>query len=44
MNEFPEFMRNPKNLIRTQDQNTEDVEGFVFGGGRTGRKNFSGKL
>jgi quercetin dioxygenase-like cupin family protein len=32
MDEFPEFMRKPANLIRAADQHTPGIEGFVFDG------------
>jgi quercetin dioxygenase-like cupin family protein len=32
MDEFPEFMRRPANLIRAADQHTPGIEGYVFDG------------
>ncbi len=32
MNDFPDFMKNPKNRIRPSSQFTKDIEGFVFDG------------
>ncbi len=32
MNDFPDFMKNPKNLIDAGSQHTRDVEGYVFDG------------
>jgi mannose-6-phosphate isomerase-like protein (cupin superfamily) len=32
MNQFPEFMKHPANLIATSSQSTPGVEGYVFDG------------
>lgn len=32
MNEFPQFMKNPLNLIGKASQYTEGIEGYVFNG------------
>ena len=32
MDDFPEFMRNRANLIKTGDQHTPGIEGYVFDG------------
>jgi quercetin dioxygenase-like cupin family protein len=32
MDDFPEFMKNPKNQIRRSSQYTKDIEGYVFDG------------
>jgi quercetin dioxygenase-like cupin family protein len=32
MDEFPEFMRRPANLIRAADRHTPGIEGYVFDG------------
>jgi quercetin dioxygenase-like cupin family protein len=32
MDEFPEFMKHPKNRIATSDQATPGVEGYIFDG------------
>ena len=32
MNHFPEFMKNPLNRIDPSQQNTKDIEGYVFQG------------
>ncbi len=32
MNDFPEFMRDPKNKISSKSQYTKDIEGYVFDG------------
>jgi quercetin dioxygenase-like cupin family protein len=32
MNDFPEFMKNPKNRIDASSQHTDDIEGYVFDG------------
>ncbi|MFN2298093.1 MAG: cupin domain-containing protein [Anaerolineales bacterium] len=37
MDEFPEFMRNPKNLIHRDSHYVEGLEGFVFDGADGGQ-------
>ena len=32
MRHFPDFIKNPKNKVRTDQQNTADVEGYYFEG------------
>jgi quercetin dioxygenase-like cupin family protein len=32
MNDFPAFMKNPKNRVPAQSQHTKDVEGYYFQG------------
>ncbi len=32
MDEFPDFMRNPANLIRARDQHTPGIRGYIFDG------------
>ena len=32
MKDFPEFMKNPANLISKESQYTEDIEGYVYNG------------
>ena len=32
MNEFPDFMKNPANLIDKKSQYTDGIEGYVFNG------------
>jgi len=32
MQDFPSFMKNPKNRINTNDQNTPDIEGYFYNG------------
>jgi quercetin dioxygenase-like cupin family protein len=32
MDDFPDFMRNPANLIRARDQHTPGIVGYVFDG------------
>jgi quercetin dioxygenase-like cupin family protein len=32
MDDFPAFMKNPKNRVPTQSQHTQDVEGYYFTG------------
>lgn len=32
MNNFPEFMKSPKNRIASSAQNTEDIDGYYFEG------------
>ncbi|THB72113.1 MAG: cupin domain-containing protein [Desulfovibrio sp.] len=32
MQDFPSFMKNPKNRIKQSSQHTDDIEGYVFDG------------
>ena len=40
MKDFPAFMKNPKNHIKEHEQNTPDVEGYVFQGADGGQMAF----
>lgn len=30
MDDFPEFMKNPKNRLENKDQNSKDIEGYYY--------------
>lgn len=40
MNEFPDFMRNEKNRVSADQQNTADVEGYFYEGADGGQLAF----